>query len=101
MCVLLCVNADYLHAQDSKDNKEGAADKHNVPDGSKRGDESLHNELQSWCSTDYPRKHTLKHTNVFSTSMSSSDTNTSDKNMKYESVKPSKLISNIYTQTDN
>lgn len=38
-------NSDYLDPQDSKDNEEGAAYQNNVPNRSKRGDESLHNKL--------------------------------------------------------
>lgn len=41
--MLLSMNAKDLNAQDSEDNEEGAADEHNVPDGSKGGDEGLHN----------------------------------------------------------
>lgn len=55
--MLLCVDANYLHPQDAKDNEEGAADKDYVPDGSKRGDECLHNQLQSRGSADHPEKH--------------------------------------------
>lgn len=54
VCVLLCVNANYLHPQDAKHYEEGAADKDNVPDGSEGGDERLHNQLQSWGSADHP-----------------------------------------------
>ena len=50
----MCVTAYYLHAQDAKDNEEGATDKDNVPDGSERGDERLHNQLQSRGSADHP-----------------------------------------------
>lgn len=60
----LRVNVNYLHPQDAEDDEEGAADKHNVPDGSQRGDERLHNQLQSWGSADHPGNHKLRHTDV-------------------------------------
>lgn len=46
--------ANYLHPQDAKDDEESAADEDNVPNGSKRGDECLHNQLQPRGSADHP-----------------------------------------------
>lgn len=59
-----CVNASYLHPQDAKDDEEGAADEDNVPNGSKRGDECLHNQLQARGSADHPGKRKQRHTDV-------------------------------------
>lgn len=48
---LLCVHVFvwlwviHLHPQDAKDNEEGTADKDDVPNGSKRGNQSLHDQL--------------------------------------------------------
>lgn len=50
-------HSDYLDPQDAKDNEEGAADQHNVPDGSEGGDESLYNQLQARGSADHPAAH--------------------------------------------
>lgn len=50
------MHPNYLHPQDAKDDEEGAADKNDVADGSKRGDERLHDQFQSWGSADHPGK---------------------------------------------
>lgn len=43
----------YLHAQNTKDDEEGAADEDNVADRFEGGDEGLHYQLQAWSSTDH------------------------------------------------
>lgn len=52
----------HLHSQDAKDDKEGAADEDDVPDGPQRGDEGLHDQLQSRGAADHPgkRKHRVR-----------------------------------------
>lgn len=46
----------HLHSQDAKDDKECAADEDDVPDGPQRGDECLHDQLQSRGTANHPEK---------------------------------------------
>lgn len=44
----------YLDTQNAKDNKEGTADQHNVPDGPQGCYECFHYKLKSWSSANHP-----------------------------------------------
>lgn len=45
----------HLHSQDSKNNKKGTADDHNVANGLQRRHQCLHHQLQTWSSADHTK----------------------------------------------